>query len=247
MAFKKGHVPVAPFVKGQVGYWTGKKRGKHTDTWTQHKREGAKRWYANMPELKKKQRAEKIVATRRKNGGFIISEKTRQKYREAQLGKKLTEEHKVKIRDATIGSKNHFYERHHTEEAKQKNRLKHLGKKDTAETIMKKALSHKGKNIGEKNGAWQGGIYDNPYPLEFDNILKNKIRRRDDYRCQECNMSQDELGYSLHVHHIDYNKSNNNKNNLISLCNSCHMQTNFDRDDWMEYYQDKIMEKESGK
>jgi hypothetical protein len=36
--------------------------------------------------------------------------------------------------------------------------------------------------------------------------------------------------------HIDYNKKNCNPNNLISLCNSCHSKTNFDRKYWINYF-----------
>ena len=36
----------------------------------------------------------------------------------------------------------------------------------------------------------------------------------------------------LHLHHIDYNKQNSIKNNLVFLCNSCHSKTNYNR----EYY-----------
>jgi 5-methylcytosine-specific restriction endonuclease McrA len=40
-------------------------------------------------------------------------------------------------------------------------------------------------------------------------------------------------------HPFDYNKKNNNLFNLISLCKSCHGQTNFDRDDWSIYFKKK--------
>ena len=42
------------------------------------------------------------------------------------------------------------------------------------------------------------------------------------------------------VHHVDYNKKNNDPANLISLCKACHAQTNFNRNDWMEYFEGKI-------
>ena len=52
----------------------------------------------------------------------------------------------------------------------------------------------------------------------------------------------------LSIHHIDYNKENNEITNLTSLCNSCHSKTNHDRDYWFayltynikEYYENKI-------
>lgn len=45
----------------------------------------------------------------------------------------------------------------------------------------------------------------------------------------------------IDVHHIDYNKNNNNKDNLISLCISCHVKSNWKRKDWMKYCQRKIV------
>jgi len=87
---------------------------------------------------------------------------------------------------------------------------------------------------------WRGGKSFEPYGMEFNNKLKKKIRERDNYTCQECGMTEKELGYKLHIHHIDYDKKNNNPDNLISLCRSCHLQTNFKREDWTKYFQGKI-------
>ena len=94
---------------------------------------------------------------------------------------------------------------------------------------------------GENNPNWRGGIAFYPYSPAFNATLKRQIRERDNYICQECGQTQEELGYKLHVHHIDYDKKNSNPNNLISLCRSCHQQTNFNRDDWTEYYQNKLI------
>jgi len=93
---------------------------------------------------------------------------------------------------------------------------------------------------GKNNSNWQGGIAFYPYDIAFNATLKRKIRERDNYTCQECHQTQEELGYKLHVHHIDYNKKNNNPNNLISLCRPCHSQTNFSREDWTKYFQNKL-------
>jgi len=94
-------------------------------------------------------------------------------------------------------------------------------------------------NKGEKCYNWQGGKSFEPYGIEFNNQLKEQIRKRDNYRCQECGFNQKQLKRKLSIHHIDFNKQNNNPNNLISLCNTCHTQTNFNKKGWIEYFQDK--------
>ena len=65
-----------------------------------------------------------------------------------------------------------------------------------------------------------------------------------DYECQNCNITEEEhiiiLGRVLDVHHIDYNKHNCNKENLISLCSQCNTRANGNRAYWQEFYVDKI-------
>jgi len=101
-------------------------------------------------------------------------------------------------------------------------------------------LSNINKKIcGEKHPNWRGGISFEPYGKEFNKALKEQIRKRDDYQCQECGYFQKDLIYKLPVHHIDYDKKNNDPINLISLCKSCHSKTNYDRDDWVCHYQQK--------
>lgn len=92
------------------------------------------------------------------------------------------------------------------------------------------------KRCGSENSSWKGGISLEPYPISWKNSLKESIRQRDDYICQECGTHQDELDKKLDVHHIDYNKENLNPDNLISLCRSCHTKTNTNRDYWIEYF-----------
>lgn len=94
--------------------------------------------------------------------------------------------------------------------------------------------------VKEKNSAWLGGISFEPYGLEFNKQLKEQIRERDNYVCQECGFHQGLLKKKLNIHHVDYNKKNNNPENLISLCSSCHMQTGFKREDWTEYFSKKL-------
>lgn len=92
---------------------------------------------------------------------------------------------------------------------------------------------------GEKSKNWKGGISYQPYPEKWNETLKNSIRQRDGYACQECGIHQDELDgrfKKLDVHHIDYNKDNLDPKNLITLCKSCHSKTNINRDYWLNYF-----------
>ena len=77
--------------------------------------------------------------------------------------------------------------------------------------------------LGELNPNWQGGKSFEIYPQEFKQIRKT-ILERDNYTCQDPNCDGNHK--KLHTHHIDYDKKNNNLENLITLCSSCHTKTN---------------------
>ena len=93
---------------------------------------------------------------------------------------------------------------------------------------------------------WRGGISKEPYPFEFNQELKDKIRKRDNYQCQnkECNMTEEEhlivYGCNLTTHHLDYDKKNCSESNLIALCNQCNFRANWNRNYWKDYY-DKLL------
>ena len=59
---------------------------------------------------------------------------------------------------------------------------------------------------------------------------REAVRDRDSHTCQECGIAQDELGYTLRVHHIkhfdtfDNYKEANRLENLVTLCEKCHKQ-----------------------
>jgi len=94
--------------------------------------------------------------------------------------------------------------------------------------------------IGEGNPNWLGGIGNRDYAYEFNGILKEQIRQRDNYICQNCSMTEEEhlkvYNEKLHVHHIDYNKQNCNEDNLITLCLKCNIKANYNRSYWKEYF-----------
>lgn len=61
------------------------------------------------------------------------------------------------------------------------------------------------------------------YPIEFNDKLKGEIRNRDNYECQNCKIKEHKCYRKLDIHHLDSNKNNCRKSNLISLCQSCHI------------------------
>jgi hypothetical protein len=100
------------------------------------------------------------------------------------------------------------------------------------------------KTTGSLNGNWNRGSSFKPYSIKFTKVLKEQIRKRDKYRCKKCHKTQKqelkELNRQLSIHHIDYNKQNCKENNLISLCDKCHSEANFNRDDWKNYFRKLI-------
>ena len=165
--------------------------------------------------------------------GRIISEETRRKLSLANIGNKYSlgykhsEESKIKIGLAHLGNKYNLG-RHHTEEAKKN-----------------MSLSKLGKFIGEKNPAWKGGTSFEPYDIKWNNIFRRRIRKRDNYVCLLCGIHQEKLKRVLCVHHINYNKLLSIPENCLSLCCSCHMQTNFNRKHWIKFFQSLMNEKYS--
>jgi len=144
------------------------------------------------------------------------------------FGKKFSAERRVKISDSLRGRK-------HTEGHRRNNADAQCGKKLSEETKLKISEAFRGEN----HPNWQGGKSFEPYGLEFNSEIRQQIRERDNFTCQECNYTEDQLGRTLSIHHIDYDKRNNDPENLVSLCNSCHSQTNFSRADWTEYFKER--------
>jgi len=98
----------------------------------------------------------------------------------------------------------------------------------------------------DKNGNWQGGLDKLPYAPNWTEELKESIRKRDNYQCQGCGFTNEEhliiWDESLPIHHIDYDKENSNKENLIATCKQCNSRANYNRSYWQEFYMNKIKE-----
>lgn len=110
--------------------------------------------------------------------------------------------------------------------------------------LAKQEVKHSGKIYckkcklnGERNpGYIDGRKYDsdNSYTLKFfDNVFRKNILIKQNSICPICCQ---ELESGAHLHHIDYNRQNDNENNLIFLHPQCHMKTNFNRDFWQVFF-----------
>lgn len=152
-------------------------------------------------------------------------------------GRKITWANKI-----SQGKRNSLKSRLASQKAGKLMGLSNKGKKLSEE--RKRKLHEHNKKIGNKppvrrgecSHFWKGGVSFELYTLDWTETLRESIRERDGFMCQECGVHQDELNRRLHIHHIDYDKKNCNPNNLISLCINCHMKTNVDRERWVNYF-----------
>ena len=96
------------------------------------------------------------------------------------------------------------------------------------------------ESTGENARNWKGGITCRKYCYKFNNKFKEAVRKRDDYTCQLCGFEQN--GRKLDVHHIHYDKENCYPD-VITLCRSCNIRVNGDRDYWEEYFENQLIEK----
>ena len=107
----------------------------------------------------------------------------------------------------------------HSELAKQKNRLSHLGKRHSIESRLKMGLK------GEKNPSWKGGVTPKLHKIrtsaEYE-LWRIAVFSRDNWTCQKCN----KRGGNLEAHHIKgfrkYPELRFAIDNGITYCSICH-------------------------
>lgn len=163
----------------------------------------------------------------KKKNGWTHSQETRKKISEAMKAREITWGDKISAssigkiipqdqRDRTAKTLRKYYETHD-------NPFK--GKTHSEET--RKILSEKitGMFRGENGPNWRDGISSLPYGPEWTPWLKEEIRQRDGNRCSICGKPREEV--TLDVHHIDFDKNNNDPSNLITLCKKHHGRANF--------------------
>jgi len=157
--------------------------------------------------------------------GHIVLKETRKKLSKLNKGKKHpmfgkhpSKESKLKMSEAQKGNKNAF------------------GYKHSKEGCLKISKATSGKN----HPNWKDGSSLSPYSFEWTEELRQDIRCRDGHKCQICGKTEaqevKEIKKLLCVHHMDYNKLNCKKSNLITLCAKCHGKTNYNRKKWIKYF-----------
>lgn len=107
------------------------------------------------------------------------------------------------------------------------------------------SISH----LGDKCHFWKGGISFGKYCLKFNRPFKRNVRSFFKYTCVECEMTQEENGKALAVHHVHYDKKTCCKEGesvgdrkFVALCHSCHSATNNNREFWEDWYTEIINE-----
>jgi len=149
------------------------------------------------------------------------------------------------------GENNPFYGKKHTIETKRKIGEVEKGKdnsnwkggKPHCQTCGKQLTNYNAihcqkcyDRVGSKSGMWIDGRSYEPYPPSFNRQLKDRIRVRDNFICQKCGVPELECNNNLDIHHIDYDKKNCEEDNLISLCRSCNVKVNKNKDYWTKYF-----------
>jgi len=131
----------------------------------------------------------------------------------------------------TTGINNGFYGKTHTDEQKKKWSEERIGTKRTKEDRIKQSIAIS----GDRHWNWRGGIDCEPYCDAWaDSEYKESIKKRDGYMClnPECN----KITNTLCIHHIDYIKKNCHPFNLITICISCNVKANQNREWHKEWY-----------
>lgn len=116
-----------------------------------------------------------------KDDKFICrSDETRKKLSISHTGKKISEETKQKLRDANLGKQSPMKgKNYHSEESKQKMRISHTGKKLTEE--HKDNIRKKHKGITPKNFAEIKGMQKKKVILVDSNMIFNSITEAGEY------------------------------------------------------------------
>ncbi len=177
-----------------------------------------------------------------------LSEEHKKKVGDFHRGRKRSKETIERLRKAHTG-------RYHSEETKRKLSRIFKGKPLAESTKLKMSLAKIGKERpnfkgmlkGEKNPAWNGGTSFLPYPPDWKKELKEEVKIRDGGKCRSPYCGR--TSKVLNIHHIDYDKGNCSRSNLITLCSPCNVRANGNRKFWKKLYKSIVrgsLEKKGG-
>lgn len=175
--------------------------------------------------------------------GKVQSEESKKKISSTLRGREFSEETRNKISIANTG-------RVVSEETRRKISIGNKGKTILQETKEKQAINMMGENnhfFGKHhtiNSINKISVTkskpDSLYAPGNSATVKEKIRVRDNHTCQECGKIWSGKGRKFVPHHIDYHKKNHIFWNRITLCQSCHSKSNFDRSYWTAHFYEII-------
>lgn len=167
--------------------------------------------------------------------GHKVTDEARANMSKAHKGKILSEEHRQKIgewtksrwEDGTFGSDEHLSKLRGksawnegispSDETRKKMSNSQIRRYEDPKEVER----HRESQLrGSDHPNWRGGMSDQKYPAEFSKPLRRKIRTRDLHKCRICHILA--KGADGKVHHIDADKNNNDIENLVLLCHSCH-------------------------
>lgn len=170
--------------------------------------------------------------------GYKPTDEHRRKLSASRKGKHFSEEHRRKISDVNKGKKLSENTRRKIAKSLIGNIPWNKGIPHSIET-KKKIREHHADISGKNHPNWKGGKSFEPYSVNWTETLRQSIRERDHYTCQMpgCHKHQGDIAHA--VHHIDYDKKNCSPDNLLTLCTSCHLKTNYNREYWMGLFKNR--------
>src|ERR1700738_2710654 len=85
--------------------------------------------------------------------------------------------------------------------------------------------AHSERMKGEKSPNYVNGSCLEEYSKKFVKLRKS-IRAREGFCCFLCEKAEKDNGQGLDIHHVDYDKANDCRKNLVGLCKGCHSSHN---------------------
>lgn len=178
----------------------------------------------------------------RKGKTCIYSEETRRRISESNKGRVTSDSTRKKLSESRKGYRHSEDTRKKLSEARRRQNISEQTKRKISDTHRLKKINCGVNNpmygkSGVDSPTWRGGLSFEPYCPKFNELLKERIRERDNRTCQLCGTKEN--GKKLSVHHVHYDKENCEPL-LISLCNRCNAKVNYNRDHWETLFIDKL-------